>query len=305
MKRHRLVITLFLFLIAGAATAQRTRPKDLSDSALLDLTEKQTFRYFWDYAHPVSGMARERSNKTFDYGDEVVTTGGTGFGVMAIIAATERKYIGRDTAAKFLLKMVLFLQKANSYHGAFPHWMNGETGKTITVPVIDDADQESDEFFFVNLSGAANAGYADSQGDATILDDDPPLVSVNDVSVTEGDGGNVTATFTVFLSKPGTTSVWLDWATAAGTATAGVDYTGGSGTVVFSPGQTGKDQDQEEPPGRTDGWAAIHARLSNLGSILESSRRPLEGPGPSTIASDPAQGAFSDSLRNNRERKIC
>jgi len=152
MKRQQLVITLFLALIAGAAAAQSARPKNLSDSALLDLTEKQTFRYFWDYAHPVSGMARERSNKSFDYGDEVVTTGGTGFGVMAIITATERKYIGRDTAAKFLLKMVTFLSKANSYHGVFPHWMDGSTGKTIPFSRKDDgADLVETSYLFQGL----------------------------------------------------------------------------------------------------------------------------------------------------------
>src|ERR1700742_1522986 len=105
------------------------RPRHLSDSALVELVEHQTFRYFWDYAHPVSGLARERSNTSFDYGDEVVTTGGSGFGVMSVVVATERKWIDRDTAVRFLLKMVKFLTKANSYHGVFPHWMDGATGR--------------------------------------------------------------------------------------------------------------------------------------------------------------------------------
>ncbi|MBS1603871.1 MAG: beta-glucosidase [Bacteroidetes bacterium] len=135
-----LIFCFFLFSLqaqrAGGAEAQR--PKNLSDSALLELTEHQTFRYFWDFAHPVSHMARERSNRSYDYGDEVVTTGGTGFGVMAVIAATDRKWIGRDTAARFLLRMVKFLLKADSYHGAFPHWMDGATGKTIPFGRKDD-----------------------------------------------------------------------------------------------------------------------------------------------------------------------
>ncbi|MEO6819979.1 MAG: beta-glucosidase, partial [Ginsengibacter sp.] len=67
--------------------------KNLSDSALLDVVQRQTIKYFWDFAHPVSGMARERSNRTFDYGEEVVTTGGTGFGVMALIVGVERKWL--------------------------------------------------------------------------------------------------------------------------------------------------------------------------------------------------------------------
>lgn len=123
-------------------TAQKnfsqSRPANLSDSALLDLVQKQTFRYFWDFAHPVSGLSRERSNADFGYGHETVTIGGTGFGVMSVIIASERKWISRDTAARFLLKMVNFLLKADSYHGAFPHWMNGSTGKTIPFSRKDD-----------------------------------------------------------------------------------------------------------------------------------------------------------------------
>src|SRR5215831_12903795 len=79
--------------------------KGLTDEQLLDLVQKQTFRYFWDFGHPVSGMARERSNRT-DYGDEVVTIGGTGFGVMSIIVAVERKWITRQQAVERLLKMI-------------------------------------------------------------------------------------------------------------------------------------------------------------------------------------------------------
>lgn len=126
--------------------------KNLSDSALLDLVQRQTFRYFWDFAHPVSGMARERSNASFGYGDEVVTTGGTGFGVMATIVAVEREWIGRDTAAKHLLKMINFLLKANSYHGVFPHWLNGATGKTIPFSRKDDGgDLVETSFLFEGL----------------------------------------------------------------------------------------------------------------------------------------------------------
>jgi hypothetical protein len=161
--RYRALLTLlfsfFLFLV------QAQRPKNLSDSALLDLTEHQTFKYFWDFAHPVSHMARERSNRSYDYGDEVVTTGGTGFGVMAVIAATDRKWIGRDTAAKFLLHMVKFLLKANSYHGAFPHWMDGATGKTIPFGRKDDgADLVETSYLMQGLLCARQ--YFDGSSDA-------------------------------------------------------------------------------------------------------------------------------------------
>jgi hypothetical protein len=126
---------LIVCLLTAVIHANGQKP---SDEALLDLVQRQTFTYFWDFAHPVSGMARERSNLSFGYGHEVVTTGGTGFGIMAVIVAAERKWIARDSAARRLLKMVDFLRKAEHYHGIFPHWMDGATGKTIPFSRKDD-----------------------------------------------------------------------------------------------------------------------------------------------------------------------
>ena len=167
----RTLFIVLVSLVAASAGAQIARSKNLSDSALLDLTERQTFQYFWDFAHPVSGMARERSNNTFDYGEEVVTTGGTGFGVMAVIAATERKYISRDTAAKFLLKMTRFLLKANSYHGVFPHWMDGATGKTIPFSRKDDgADLVETSYLFQGLLCARQYFNADNPVERSLRD---------------------------------------------------------------------------------------------------------------------------------------
>jgi hypothetical protein len=164
-KKNYFLTALFFGLLFATCLAQKEKHKkkatllptsqlrqSLSDSELLDRVQKQTFRYFWDFAHPVSGMARERSNIAYDYGHEVVTTGGTGFGVMAVIVAAERKWISRDTAAKHLLKMVKFLSKADSYHGVFPHWMNGATGKTIPFSRKDDgADLVETSFLFQGL----------------------------------------------------------------------------------------------------------------------------------------------------------
>lgn len=151
MKRNPLYLFLALTLFTSLSCAQVNKSdknegikpdmkirKDLNDEQLLTLVQKQTFRYFWDFGHPVSGMARERSNTSFHYGNEVVTTGGTGFGVMAIIVAAERKFITREQAAARTKKIVDFLYKADMYHGAFPHWLNGETGKTIRFSLKDD-----------------------------------------------------------------------------------------------------------------------------------------------------------------------
>ncbi|SDM56108.1 hypothetical protein SAMN04488084_108106 [Pedobacter antarcticus] len=137
---------------ADAIKPQMKIQKDLTDDQLLDLVQKQTFRYFWDFGHPVSGMARERSNVAFEYGNEVVTTGGTGFGVMSIIVASERKFITREQAAARTKKIVDFLYKADMFHGAFPHWLNGETGKVIRFsPKDDGADIVETSLLFQGL----------------------------------------------------------------------------------------------------------------------------------------------------------
>jgi hypothetical protein len=106
-------------------------------SDLLDLVQRQTLRYFWDFAHPVSGLARERSNPRPDRRD-VVATGGSGFGVMAILAGVEHGWIGRETALDRLLTMLRFLSGAERHHGAFPHWMDGRTGGTYPFSPRDD-----------------------------------------------------------------------------------------------------------------------------------------------------------------------
>lgn len=125
--------------------------KNLTDDQLLEVVQKQTFRYFWDFAHPVSGLARERSNIA-DYGPETTTIGGSGFGIMAIIVATERGWISRDTAVGQLLKIVRFLRNSDVYHGAYPHWINGSTGKVIRFsPKDDGGDLVETSFLFEGL----------------------------------------------------------------------------------------------------------------------------------------------------------
>ena len=163
------ISTIFLLLFLSASSFAQRNPRspekplkeptpskqNLSDSALLELVQKQTFRYFWDFGHPVSGMSRERSNKAYDYGPEVTTTGGTGFGILSIIVAAERKWITREAATERLLKMVNFLLKADHYHGIFPHWLNGETGKTIPFSRKDDgADIVESSYLFMGLLAA-------------------------------------------------------------------------------------------------------------------------------------------------------
>lgn len=108
------------------------KKEQLSDSALLDLVQQQTIKYFTEGAEPVSGMGRERFHVDNNYPDNdknVVTSGGSGFGVLCLIVAMERKFITREDGVHRLEKIVHFLETADRFHGAWPHWWNGETGK--------------------------------------------------------------------------------------------------------------------------------------------------------------------------------
>src|SRR3954469_4971540 len=116
-------------------------PKNLSDSALLDSIERRTFDFFWSGAEPNSGMAPERIHMDGDYPDKdprIVATGGSGFGVMAILAGIHRDYITREQGLQRFEKIISFLEKADRFHGAFPHWINGETGHVKPFGQKDD-----------------------------------------------------------------------------------------------------------------------------------------------------------------------
>ena len=147
-----LICLMLLFNSIGGVFGQ-TANKKLSDEVLMTLVQKQTFRYFWDYAHPKSGLARERSNGE----DDIVTIGGSGFGVMAIIVGVERGFVTREEGADRVLKIVQFLsnKETNSYHGMWPHWIDGKTGKTILFSRKDDgADVVESAFLFQGLLAA-------------------------------------------------------------------------------------------------------------------------------------------------------
>jgi hypothetical protein len=112
--------------------SQDNKTAKISDDSLLNLVQYKTLLYFTDGAEPFSGMARERYHVDGVYPENdmnIVTTGGTGFGVMAIIAGIERSFISRKDGFEQIRKIVDFLKKADRFHGAFPHWLYGETGK--------------------------------------------------------------------------------------------------------------------------------------------------------------------------------
>ncbi len=119
-------------------------PIAITDEALLDSVQRRTFNYFWDGAEPTSGMARERFHVDGVYPQNdknVVTSGGSGFGIMAIVAGIDRGYITREQGLERFTKIVNFLENADSFHGVFPHWWNGETGE---VKGFSDKDNGGD-----------------------------------------------------------------------------------------------------------------------------------------------------------------
>jgi hypothetical protein len=133
----------------------------ITDSALLTLVQQQTFKYFWDFGHPVSGLSRERATS-----GDLVTTGGSGFGVMSILVGIERNFVTRTEGLDRISTIVNFLTtKASRYHGAFPHWLNGSTGATIPfTPQDDGADLVETSYMMEGLLCARQ--YFNSTTDA-------------------------------------------------------------------------------------------------------------------------------------------
>jgi len=131
--------------VCSCATAMQSHP--LTDDALLDTVELYTSRYFTDFVNPRNGLARERSNMA--YNGDVVTTGGTGFGLMAIIAAAERQYIPREQAVAQLDNITRFLERVERFHGAWAHWYASETEQVYPFSPFDDGGDLVETAFLV------------------------------------------------------------------------------------------------------------------------------------------------------------
>ncbi|MBO6523675.1 MAG: Ig-like domain-containing protein [Balneolaceae bacterium] len=105
----------------------------ISDEELLTKVQEQTFKYFWDFGHPVSGLARERNSS-----GDLVTIGGSGFGVMSILVGIERDFITKEEGITRLQTIISFLENADRFHGVWPHWMSGTTGDVIPFSAKDN-----------------------------------------------------------------------------------------------------------------------------------------------------------------------
>jgi len=122
----------------------------LTDEELMDLTQKETFKYFWDFANSTSGAAKERYHPSVPtLNQNVVTTGGTGFGLMAILVGIERGFVTRAEGTARLNKILTFFENADRFHGAWPHWIDGGTGHVIPFGIKDNGGDLVETAFLV------------------------------------------------------------------------------------------------------------------------------------------------------------
>nr|WP_299487684.1 glucoamylase family protein [uncultured Allomuricauda sp.] len=122
----------------------------IGDTELLELVQQETFKYFWDFAETNSGGARERYHPDDPGRDaHIVTSGGTGFGLMAILVGMERGFITREQGVERLSKLLDFLENADRFHGAWPHWINGSNGAVIPFSSMDNGGDLVETAFLV------------------------------------------------------------------------------------------------------------------------------------------------------------
>ncbi len=135
------LIRIFLFSAFSFCAMQVFAQSNPQDSTIFLEVQKATFQYFWDGAEPNSGLARERIHLDGNYpqnDQQVVTSGGGGFGVMALLIGAERGFVPRKDVVERLERIIQFLENADRFHGAWPHWWNGETGKVKPFSKKDD-----------------------------------------------------------------------------------------------------------------------------------------------------------------------
>lgn len=157
------LLSIIFYVSSCQNTTQKAENKSvntsmISDDSLLTLVQYRSFQYFWEGAEPISGLARERIHLdgVYPQNDQtIITTGGSGFGIMAILVGIQRGFISRDEGFAHLRKSVDWLAKADRFHGAYPHWLNGETGKVKPFSTNDDgADIVETAFLMQGLLSA-------------------------------------------------------------------------------------------------------------------------------------------------------
>ena len=185
----------------------------------------------------------------------------------------------------------------------------GEVEKPVVVLVSGDTVDEVQETFFLDISNVQNATVSSNRGTGFIVDDDGPTVSINDVSVTEGNSGTKAATFTLTLSGPSVESIAVRAITTPGTATASSDYNSINVVIIFQPGtvtgtfdvgiigDTNLESNETFSVNLSEPFATTIADGQGVGTILDDdSLLILEESGPA-----PQQAAAFESLLFTRD----
>ena len=152
MKINKTLISLFMLTLSwtscGASgenipattlppSVKQDRPTSFAnDNEMLDYIQKVHLNYMWDGAESNSGLAPERIHLDGIYPQndkDVVTTGGSGFGIAGLLVGIDRGFIDRQEGVKRFRKIVNFLENADRFHGVWPHWINGKTGRIVSL----------------------------------------------------------------------------------------------------------------------------------------------------------------------------
>lgn len=177
------VITVNLF----TAVDETDKFARITDDELLTLVQRQTFKYFWDFGHPTSGLARERNTS-----GNIVTSGGSGFGIMAMITAINRNFITKAEGLARLQKIVAFLKTADRFHGAYSHWLDGNTGKVIPFSTKDNGgDLVETSYLIAGLITARQYFNGNSQAEESLRNDINNICNTVEWSWYRKDNGNV------------------------------------------------------------------------------------------------------------------
>ena len=159
-----LPLLLLLFSVGACGTKKSGGTSGtLTDEALLDTVQRRTFNYFWDGAEPNSGLARERIHMDGVYPENdrnVVTSGGSGFGIMAVLAGIDRGYVTREEGLARMERIVSFLETADRFHGAYPHWWYGDTGRVKPFGQKDNGGDLVETAFVMQALLAVHQYYA-------------------------------------------------------------------------------------------------------------------------------------------------
>ena len=176
MVKIQIILSTFILVLIISCTNKNddngSQFDKISDDSLLTLIQYRTFEYFHDGAEPVSGMTRERYHVDGVYPDNdmnVVTSGGTGFGVMALLVGIERGFITRGEGFQQLREIVSFLEKADRFHGAWPHWIYGETGKVKPFSTKDNGADIVETAYLMQGLLAVRQYFVDGNEEEKIL----------------------------------------------------------------------------------------------------------------------------------------